>query len=307
MIGAWLGAAPYDRGFHMTGTVGCIGAAVGCAHLIGLDEVGTARALGLAATQAAGLKAQFGTMAKPLHAGRAAETGLLAALWAKAGMSGRLDMLEARQGFAETQSALPDRPIHWDGYQLDGNSFKFHAACFGVQGTLEAIAALRRDGLRPEEVSAIGLTVNASADRMCNIVSPRTGAEAKFSLRFAAALAVHGRDTADPAIFADAVVDDPQLDHVRARTTVTLGGADWPDEVTEVEVQTLDGRCLRRRHDMAARLPIAETDPALRHKFDALLRPLLTDDRIEALARAVGTLDRASNIDALFPAASGHA
>ena len=114
-------------------------------------------------------------------------------------MTGRLDMLEARQGFADTQSALPDRPIRWDGYQLDGNSFKFHAACFGVQGTIEAIAALRREGLRPEQVAAIRLTVNRSADRMCNIAAPRTGAEAKFSLRFAAALALDGRDTADPA------------------------------------------------------------------------------------------------------------
>jgi 2-methylcitrate dehydratase PrpD len=98
MVGAWLGSGPYDRGFHMTGTVGCIGAAAGAAYLLDLDEQACARALGLAATQAAGLKAQFGTMAKLLHAGRAAETGLLAALWAGAGLTGRENVLEAQQG-----------------------------------------------------------------------------------------------------------------------------------------------------------------------------------------------------------------
>lgn len=304
MIGAWLGSAPYDRGFHMTGTVGAIGAAAGCAHLIGLDAEATARALGLAATQAAGLKAQFGTMAKPLHAGRAAETGLVSALWAEAGMTGRCDMLEARQGFAETQFALPDREIRWDGYQLDGNSFKFHAACFGVQGAFEAIGALRRDGLRSADVAAVRLTVHPKADRMCNIAAPRTGAEAKFSLRFAAALALDGRDTADPATFADAIVADPRLDQFRALTTVTLAPAHWPDEMTQVDIDTLDGRRLQRSHDMAARLSIEEAEPALRRKFEALLRPVLPGDRVAALTHAVELLDEAETVDSLLAAAA---
>lgn len=302
MIGAWLGAAPYDRGFHMTGTVGAIGAAMGAAHLIGLDQSATARALGLAATQAAGLKAQFGTMAKPLHAGRAAETGLLAALWAEAGMTGRADILEARQGFAETQSHLPDRAIVWDGHQLDHNSFKFHAACFGVQGTIEAIGALRREGLRAEDVAAIRLTVNRAADRMCNIAAPVNGAEAKFSLRFAAALALAGRDTADPATFFDAVVADPGLDRIRALTTVTLGPADWPDEMTEVAIETIDGRVLTQRHDMEIRPPIDKAVPALRRKFDALLRPFMGADRIDHLAGEIAGLEQLDDLDRLLAA-----
>lgn len=302
MIGAWLGAAPYERGFHMTGTVGAIGAAMGAAHLIGLDEAATARALGVAATQAAGLKAQFGTMAKPLHAGRAAETGLLAALWAEAGLTGRADILEARQGFAETQSHLPHHAIAWDGHQLDHNSFKFHAACFGVQGTIEAIAALRRAGLRTEDVAAIRLTVNRAADRMCNIAAPRTGAEAKFSLRFAAALALAGRDTADPATFADAVVDDPELDRLRLLTSVAFGPADWPDEMTEVTIETIDGRALTKRHDMEIRPLMDQAVPALRRKFDALLRPLMGTDAIDRLAGEIATLEQVDDLSGVLAA-----
>lgn len=271
MIGAWLGAAPYDRGFHMTGTVGAIGAAAGVAFLLDLDEQASARALGLAATQAAGLKAQFGTMAKPLHAGRAAETGLLAALWADAGLTGRENVLEARQGFAATQSDIPERPISWQGYQLDANAFKLHAACFGVHGTIEAITSLRAQGLRLEDVRGVHVTVGQRADRMCNIATPRNGTEAKFSLRFAAALALHGRDTADPASFADGLVDDPALEAARALVQVHLADADWPEETTRVTIETGDGRLLSAWSDMSAGRSLDTNAASIRRKFDVLL------------------------------------
>lgn len=271
MIGAWLGSGPYDRGFHMTGTVGCIGAAVGVAFLLDLDEQASARALGLAATLAAGLKAQFGTMAKPLHAGRAAETGLLAALWADAGLTGRENVLEAEQGFAATQSVIPDHPISWEGYQLYANAFKLHAACFGVHGTIEAITALRAQGLRLETVQQVHITVGERADHMCNIAAPKNGTEAKFSLRFAAALALHGRDTADPASFADGLVNDPALTATMALIQVHLAGSGWPAETTEVRVETSDGRSLSASIDMSAGQPFDKNAESIRRKFDTLL------------------------------------
>src|SRR5215469_13354015 len=88
-IGMAMRPGHYTRGFHATGTVGGFGAAAACAHLLGLDAEATARALGIAGTQSAGLKSQFGTMCKPFHAGRAAQTGLLAARLAARGFSSR--------------------------------------------------------------------------------------------------------------------------------------------------------------------------------------------------------------------------
>ncbi len=79
-LGAIIGAQHYVVGFHSTGTIGTFGAAAACAHMLRLDEGGWLCALGLAGTQAAGLKSGFGTMAKPLHAGRAASNGLFSAL-----------------------------------------------------------------------------------------------------------------------------------------------------------------------------------------------------------------------------------
>src|SRR4051812_11175020 len=78
-IGSAMRPGHYDRGFHATGTVGCLGAAAACARLLKLDAEATAQALGIAGTQAAGLKSQFGTMCKPFHAGKASYNGLLAA------------------------------------------------------------------------------------------------------------------------------------------------------------------------------------------------------------------------------------
>lgn len=304
MVGAWLGAGPYDRGFHMTGTVGCIGAAAGVAFLLDLDEQASACALGLAATQAAGLKAQFGTMAKPLHAGRAAETGLLAGLWAEAGLTGREDVLEAQQGFAATQSAIPEHPISWQGYQLDANAFKLHAACFGVHGTIEAITTLRAQGLRLEDVRQVHIKVCERADRMCNIAKPRNGTEAKFSLRFAAALALHGRDTADPASFAVGLVDDPALEAARALVQVHLAGADWPVETTEVTIETCDGRSVSASVDMSSSQPFDKTAASIRKKFDVLLASSSFKGDGERLTACLLDSTRAQDMEKLIQLAS---
>jgi 2-methylcitrate dehydratase PrpD len=91
-VGRLIAPGHYDGlGFHATGTVGTFGAAAGCAHLLGLDEEATLHAMGIAATQAAGLKSMFGNMYKPLHAGRAAQAGLLAARLAARGFTAQLD------------------------------------------------------------------------------------------------------------------------------------------------------------------------------------------------------------------------
>jgi 2-methylcitrate dehydratase PrpD len=307
MIGTLISASHYARGFHATGTIGAFGAAAACAHLLGLDEEATARAYGLAGSQAAGLKAQFGTMTKPLHAGRAAEAGVLAALWARAGMSARTDILEHPLGFAATQSdGLPAEGLRWDGYALDNNLFKHHAACFGTHGTVEAVGALRRQGLAPEAVRAIRLKVDAGADAMCNIAEPGTGLEAKFSLRFNAALALLGVDTSDITAYADPVVQRVDLQAVRAITTVELALAGWPEDVTEVSVETLDGQTLVARHDVSKPSGDLKTlRGTLRTKFLNLVEPRVGAARATDLMAEVETLASMKDLVSLLASATG--
>ncbi|WP_294237265.1 MmgE/PrpD family protein [uncultured Sphingomonas sp.] len=276
MIGAAISGPHYARGFHATGTIGALGAAMGCAHALGLDDAGQARALGLAASMAAGLKAQFGTMAKPMHAGRAAEAGLLAALRAERGITGCATMLEARQGFADTLGdGWPATAPVWTGYHLRDNRFKFHAACFGVHGTLEAIGALRHEhGFAADDVRAVRLTVHPSLNAMCNLSEPQDGHAAKFSLRFNAALALAGRPTGDIRTHADTIVADAAIRRLHDRVTVILASGDWPEDMTAVEIDLGDGRTLRAMHDMAAqRLTPGVAAPRLAAKFDALVAP----------------------------------
>src|SRR5437763_8081615 len=146
-IGAALQPGHYNLGFHSTGTVGAFGAAAACARLLGLDAEATAMALGIAGTQAAGLKSQFGTMCKPFHAGKAAQNGLLAARLAARGFSSRPDLVECEQGFALTHGpdfrpelALAEPP---NGFHIFANLFKYHAACYLTHGPIEAARAVR--------------------------------------------------------------------------------------------------------------------------------------------------------------------
>lgn len=117
-IGAMAGYGHYDKGFHATGTMGTFGAAAAASHLLGLNAQQTANALGMAATQAAGLKSMFGTMTKPFHAGKAAMNGLMAARLAARGFTAATDGIETAQGFAATQApgfepspVRPDPPM----------------------------------------------------------------------------------------------------------------------------------------------------------------------------------------------------
>src|SRR5437870_4476758 len=146
-IGLALRPGHYDLGFHATGTVGAFGAAAACARLLGLDAQRTAQALGIAGTQAAGLKSQFGTMCKPFHAGKASQNGLLAARLAARGFSSRLDLVECEQGFALThgpdfnpEAALAAPP---NGFYIFANLFKYHAACYLTHGPIESARQVR--------------------------------------------------------------------------------------------------------------------------------------------------------------------
>jgi len=215
-IGMAMRPGHYGRGFHATGTVGAFGAAVACARLLGLDADQTAQAIGIAGTQAAGLKSQFGTMCKPFHAGKASQNGLLAARLAARGFSSRPDFVECEQGFAAThgpdfhpEAALADPP---SGFYILANLFKYHAACYMTHSAIECGRQLReRHEVMPDDIAAIALSVNRGSDRICNIPSPIDGLQAKFSLRQTLAMALSGVDTASLRTYSAATATDPAL------------------------------------------------------------------------------------------------
>ena len=301
-VGLLVAPGHYARGYHATCTIGVIAAAAGCARLLRLDADAAARALGIAATQASGLKAQFGTQCKPFHAGVAAQNGLRAALLAARGMESRTDLLECRGGFAATLSPdfRPDVALaDPQRFFIRENLFKYHAACYGTHSAIECARKLRADhGLVPDAIRRAVVRVEHGADTMCNIHNPRTGLEAKFSLRFTTAAALLGRDTSNPAAYSEANCAEPALVAMRDKTTVDLVQSGWPRHSlkAEVIVETSDGRRLDAAYDAG----IPETDlraqgDRLGAKFDKLAGGVLSVARVKMLK---GLLERLESVSA---------
>ncbi len=309
-IGMALRPGHYNLGFHATGTVGAFGAAAACARLLGLDADATVQALGIAGTQAAGLKSQFGTMCKPFHAGKASQSGLLAARLAARGFSSRPDLIECEQGFALThgpdfrpEAALAAPP---NGFHIFANLFKYHAACYLTHGPIECARGVREaHGVKPEQIARITLRLDKSCERVCNIAAPSDGLEAKFSLRQTVAMALSGIDTARLDTYSAATATDPAL--VRLRDKVALDFQDgWPQAAAEIEVVLGDGRVLRASHD--AGIPsadIAGQGERLASKFDALTEPVVGLARARELREMISGLDRLADIGALARLATG--
>ena len=303
-IGMALRPGHYDRGFHATGTVGAFGAAAACAHLLGLDAEATARALGIAGTQAAGLKSQFGTMCKPFHAGKASQSGLLAARLAARGFSSRPDLVECEQGFALTHG--PDFNVEAalaepaNGFHMFANLFKYHAACYLTHGPIECARAIReRHGIRPEQVVQMTLSLDRSCDGVCNIPAPTDGLEAKFSLRQTVAMALSGVDTASLGAYSQETANDRALVRLRDKLALDFRQG-WPQAKAELEVALSDGRVLKASHD--AGIPssdIAGQRERLAAKFDALAEPALGAARARELRAAILGLDELADVGAL--------
>ena len=309
-VGAALQPGHYNLGFHSTGTIGTFGAAAACARLLGLDTEATAMALGIAGTQAAGLKSQFGTMCKPFHAGKAAQNGLFAARLAQRGFTSRTDIVECTQGFALTHGPdfVPDAALGTPaaGFHLLANLFKYHAACYFTHAPIECARRLREEHrLTPELIAGITLRLDASCDRVCNIPVPVDGLQSKFSLRQTVAMALAGIDTASIGAYNAENARDPGL--VRLRNRVRFDWQhNWPQTLCELELELVDGRRLSARHD--AGMPaddIAEQGVRLAAKFDALVAPVLGAARARELREMISDLDNVTDIRSLTRLAVG--
>jgi 2-methylcitrate dehydratase PrpD len=303
-IGILVAPGHYERGFHATATVGSFASALACAHLLRLDEQRTVYALGIAGAQAVGFKAQFGTMCKPLHAGKAAQNGVLAALLAERGMDSASDILGGSQAFAKTMSS----DFNFDAalapatneFHLRDNLFKFHASCYGTHGLIEAVRKLRRLGVNDAaRLSSVTARVGAINDKMCNIQNPRSSMEAKFSLRLMAAYAFNDIDTACLDAFGDANITDPRVGRVREKISIVSEQALTMTQAF-VTARLDDGVELSADHD--ASLPerdIEKLKVRLRQKFLALASPTQGDVSAGATAETIERFAALPSVDAV--------
>jgi 2-methylcitrate dehydratase PrpD len=280
-----MGPSHYAKGWHSTATTGAFGAATAAARLLDVTGDALAHAFGIAGTQAAGLKSVFGTMSKPLHAGKAAQNGLLAARLAARGFTSDPDILGSRQGFADTQSTTVDRDgglAPRDAPWVVEALYKYHAACYLTHDAIEAANQLRiEEGLRADAIEAVSVKVPAGHLGVCNIQAPASGLECKFSLRMTTALALAGEDTFQEALFCDETARRPDLVALRDKVSID------PTQVGRGSVVTVrlhDGRTISRQGDVSQpnRDLVAQQD-RLERKFRHLAARAIGAERADAV------------------------
>ena len=295
-IGALVGPAAYVKGWHSTSTIGIHGAAAAACHLLGASNEQFAHALGLAASQSSGLKANFGTMTKPFHAGHAAERGLLSARLAMRGFTSNPEAVDGRQGYADAAAAGREE-VNWqrledqgDRFLIEDTLFKYHAACYLTHAAIESVGSLRAElaarGIRAENVEKAIVSVHPGLLDVCGIPEPKTGLEAKFSLVATTSLAMLGIDTTDTATFVDETLDNPafarMVDKIEVRTDRNLGHTQ-----ARVELRA-NGHSLEQFHDAGIPATDLEAQGAkLAAKMTGLTAPLLgsaATDRLRELS-----------------------
>lgn len=213
--------------WHTTGTVGHFGATAAGTLVLGLDRVQTAHALATAATMAAGLRQAFASdaMSKPLHAGRAAEAGVLSALAARHGVTGVADILDAERGFATAMSkdvdwaaSLSDLDRDWTICQTTP---KAHACCGHNFAALDGIAEIMKQGIALDAIEHIEIATYRAALEICGNPAPQSAAEARFSLPYCAGvMALQGAIT--PGAFSADSLADPDIRAMAKRVRLVL-------------------------------------------------------------------------------------
>jgi len=301
-IGRAMGRAHY-RYWHNTGTIGVFGACAAGARALNLDRMRTAHALATVTTFAAGLQQAFrmDSMSKPLHAGRAAEAGVTAALAAREGVTGSLDAIEGDAGFGRAMSDGPDWAKAFatlgDDFHITRMTFKNHACCghtfAAIDGALAAQAAL---DLAADDIARIRIGSYRAAVEVSGIEDPRTPAEARFSIKYVVAHALrHG--SVRLAAFAPERLADPAIralmQRINASIDPELDAAFPAQRAARVALETRDGRSHAllqptRKGDPDAPLSDAE----LQAKYLELAVPVLGEPRARALLGRLWQLDQ---------------
>jgi len=292
----------YDRGWHITGSTGMLGAAAACARLLQLDAPRTAMALGIAASQPIGVREQFGTMTKPFHPGGAARAGLMAALMAQHGYTASSRALEAPRGMMQTISTKNDWPQVTSElgqrFEISFNTYKPFACGIVIHPSIDACAQLRAQGVAPQLVERIELKVHSLVLELTGKKEPADGLQAKFSVYHGCAAGLSfGRAGEDE--FADAVVNRADMVALRRKVVATVD--DSIDEASaDVTAVLTDGRRVRVFVEHAiGSLARPMSDAQLETKFHGMADPVLGAERCSALIQACWGLGQAADLRAL--------
>ena len=293
----------YDRGWHITGSTGTLGAAAACARLLGLNAQQTAMALGIAASQPVGLREQFGTMTKPFHPGGAARAGLMSALMAKHGFTSSPRSLEAPRGWAQVLSTKYDWREAQDElgqrFEISFNAYKPFACGIVIHPSIDACAQLRAQGVKPEEVKSIELRVHPLVLELTGKKTPQDGLQGKFSVYHGCAVGlIFGR--AGEEEFSDHIVRREDVVSLRDKVQAVVDTS-VREESVYVTAHLNDGRSVKVHVEHAiGSLQKPMTDADLESKFRDLSDPILGATRVNDILKTCWSLGKAPNLQSLL-------
>jgi len=298
----------YDRGWHITGSTGMLGAAAACSRLMKLDAQRTQMALGIAASQPVGLREQFGTMTKPFHPGGAARAGLTSALLARHGYTASPRALEAPRGFAQVVSTK----CNWNEatdelgqrFEISFNTYKPFACGIVIHPSIDACVQLREQGVRPDDVERIELKVHSLVLELTGKKEPADGLQGKFSVYHGCAAGLIFGRAGEPE-YEDAVVTRPDVVALRRKVVATVDDA-IDEAAADVTAVLRDGRRLRVFVEHAiGSLQRPMSDAALADKFHAQADAVLGRQRVQALVQTCWQAAQLPQARALSSAAAG--
>jgi len=305
-IGVVMGRSHY-RYWHNAGTVGTLGAAAAAAGILDLHGLPFAHALATAATFAAGLQQAFrmDSMSKPLHTGRAAEGGVLAAQLAAKGVVGSLDVLDGDAGFGQAMSNGPD----WGrvgatlgvDFHITRLTHKNHVGCGHAFAAIDgALALMHRHELRAEAIRHVRIGTYGPALDIACYEDPKTEHECRFSLRFMVATAlVHG--SVRLAAYLPERLEDTDIRALLKRITAVVDpdiDAAFPGRrAARVEIDTADGQTyswLQSDRKGDPELPLSDAE--LEEKFRELASPVIGEEKARVLLERIWMLDQAKDL-----------
>ena len=290
----------YDEGWHITGTTGVFGSIIAAAKLSGLDLGQMTHGLGIAGTQAAGVREVFGSMTKPFHPGRSAQSGVLASLLAQRGFTSTTEILEGRRGFAAVMSEDSHLERVNDGlgesWELMMNGLKPYACGVVNHPLIDAMVALKNSaGIDPSEVQSVSARVHPLVLELVDRPNPRVGLEGKFSYQHSMAVGlVDG--AAFPAQYSDARVADPVIAGLRDRIQATIDES-MAEDASEVTITLRNGQEHSQRIEHATGAPDNPmTDAQLNEKFRALVGDVFPPAEVDLMLSALWDLDQAPDV-----------
>jgi 2-methylcitrate dehydratase PrpD len=291
------------RGFHTTGTVGPFGAAIAAARLMDLGHEETVSALGLAGLQGAGLLEILhdGAMVKPIHPGKAAESGVLSAILAQKGARGPVSIFEGQKGFlvAMADKADPGSLLEGLGKRFEclGGYFKLHAACRHIHAIVDAALEIcKKNALSAKEIEQIKIGTYPVAIQFCgNIVHPETVSAAKFSIPCSVAMAITFGDLFNDK-YVEKNIENEEIKALASRIKAS-SQEEWarayPDQRgATVRIKTCSGQSYSQSVGLAKGEP---ENPAtledLKEKFRTNAAQVLSPKRTENLMESIMDLD----------------